>query len=72
MDLAKQKSKTQSKHRQVIPSKFPKSLRGAGDLVAVGEFSKVKKNSKITKKKVIKHHQVTSSPDLFGNSLEII
>ena len=25
--------KTQSKHRQAISSKFPKSLRGAGDLV---------------------------------------
>ena len=31
--------KNQSKHRQVISSKFSKSFRGAGDLVVLYEFS---------------------------------
>ena len=30
--------KIESKHRQVISSKFPKSFRGAGDLVVLGNF----------------------------------
>ena len=33
--------KIQSKHRQVISSKFPKSFRGADELVVLGEFLKV-------------------------------
>ena len=35
--------KIQEEHRQVISSKFPKSLRGAGDLVVLGEFWKSEK-----------------------------
>ena len=30
--------KIQSKHRQVISSKFPESFRGAGDLVVFYDF----------------------------------
>ena len=34
------RKKNQSKHRQVISSKFPKIFRGAGDLVVLGDFWK--------------------------------
>ena len=36
----------QSKHRQVISSKFPKSFRDAGDLVVLVEFLKKPENQK--------------------------
>ena len=39
--------KIQSEHRKAISCKFPKSLRGAGDLVALGEVYKKHKNRKI-------------------------
>ena len=43
--------KIESENRQMISSKFPKSFRGAGDLVVLGDFLKYeKKTQKITKK----------------------
>ena len=44
-------SKNQSKRRQVISSKFPKSFRGARDLMVLGDFLKVWKNPKNHKRK---------------------
>ena len=46
MDRAKKRTfqtflKKNSKHHRVISSKFPKSFRGAGDLMVLGEFLKV-------------------------------
>ena len=44
--------KTQSKHRQVISSKFPENFRGARNLVVLGGFypKSSEKTQKITKK----------------------
>ena len=44
-----------SEDRQVISSKFPKSFRGAGDFVVLGDFLKSEKTSK-NHEKVMKHH----------------
>ena len=42
--------------RQVISSEFPKSLRGAGDLVALGEVLKVYKKHK--NRKILTYNQI--------------
>ena len=57
--------KIQSKHRQVIPCKFPKSFRGAANLVVFYDFFcdffGFSDFPKFTK-----HHQVTSTPETLG------
>ena len=45
----------------MISSKFPKSFRGARDLAVLSESLIILKTRKITKK-LVRHHQVTSSP----------
>ena len=50
--------KTQPKHRQVISSKLPKSFIGARDLMAFYEFLSDFSDFQ----KLIKHHQITSTP----------
>ena len=42
-------------------SKFPKSLKGAGDLVVLGEFLKVGKKTRKVTKKVKKHNPIHKS-----------
>ena len=54
----------------MISSKFPKSFRGAGDLVMFYDFFFVIFRG--LSKKITKHHQIISTPiKLFGNLLEI-
>ena len=66
MDHTKKKSlivlKVQSKHRQVISSKFPKSLKAARDLVVFYEFL-CDYLGFSDFQKFIKYHQVTSTPE---------
>ena len=47
------------KHRQMISSKFPKSFRGAGDLVV---FYRDFSGYLLDVQKLTNYHQVTSTP----------
>ena len=55
--------KINSKHHQVISSKFPKSFTGGSDLVVFYDFSKF--SGFIDFQKLTKHHKVTSTLKLF-------
>ena len=47
----------------MISSEFPKSFRGAGDLVVLSEYlKKSEKDPRNHKKKIVKHQQVISTP----------
>ena len=53
-----------SKHHQVIPSQFPKSFRGAGNLVVFYDFFHDFQVF-LDVQKFTKHHQVISTPETF-------
>ena len=54
------------KNRQMISRKFPKSFRGAGDLVVFYEFLSYFSGFFQTSNKITEHHQVTSIPKTLG------
>ena len=54
--------KFQSKHRQVISSEFPKSFRGARDLVVFYDFCRDFLGFFWGFQKFTEHHQVTGTP----------